>query len=86
MKLDKFLLYNIITAIATLLGVIGGFPKPPKFIIKIITYKPIQWLLVYILLYQGGGDENILFTLIMTFCLFIIYQILYYFEDKNEEK
>ena len=40
---------------------------------------------IYIVI-SRWGDENILFTLIMTFCLFIIYQIFYYFEDENEDK
>ena len=86
MKFNKLFFLNIASALVTLLGVLGGFPRLPKSIQKIITYRPIQWLLVYIMLYQGGGDEDILFTFMMTFMLFIIYRILYYFEDKNKDK
>jgi len=76
-------LSNILTAFATLIGVFGGFPSPPKLFIKLTKFKLVQWLLVFILVYQGGGNEDIIFSLIMTFTLFIIYEILHYFENKE---
>ena len=76
-------LSNILTAFATLIGVFGGFPNPPKLFIKLTKFKLVQWLLVFILVYQGGGNEDIIFSLIMTFTLFIIYEILHYFENKE---
>lgn len=79
-------LSTILTAFATLIGVVGGFPTPPKLFIKLTKFKLVQWLLVFFLVYQGGGDQEIVFSLIMTFTLFIIYKIFYYFENKENKE
>jgi hypothetical protein len=73
-------------AIFTCIGALGGFPKLPKIIERIFENKLINWLMVYILIYQGGGNENIIVSSVITIILYIIFMLLYKYDKYNEKK
>ena len=62
---------NVILACATVIGAWGGFPEPNPFIKKITKHKIVQYLLVYILVYQGGGGQDHVLSFIITILFYI---------------
>jgi len=72
------------TSIATALGAFGGLPTPPKTFTDIIKNYPfIQWILMYILILQGGSGFDFIFAAFSTAVVFALYQIIIFFENKN---
>ena len=70
---NKTLLLNFCTAI----GAFGGMPNPPKILTQLTEkFWPLQWLLVVILVYQGGGEQDFHLAIEVTIICFIIYRIL----------
>ena len=62
---------DIILAFATGIGIFGGFPKPPSAFIKLIENYPIfQWILVFILIWQGGAKQDQKLAVLITATLF----------------
>ena len=66
-------LLTIIGLLGTGIGAFGGMPQPPKLLIKITEIKIVQWLLVYVLIWQGAGGYDELLSLYGTFILFVLY-------------
>ena len=52
-------------AIATALGAYGGFPSAPLWWRKITQYKITQ-LTLWLLVYQGGGKGELLWTTLVS--------------------
>ena len=73
--------YVIIAAIVTGLGAFGGFPEPPLLFKQILTYKWSRWVLLFLLVWQGGGGDGkfsmsaFLTSLVTTVIIYIVYQI-----------
>ena len=65
-----------ILAMATGIGAYGGFPKAPPVFEKFKKKKLVQWLLVFVLLYQGGGSQDIKFTISVTIAMYIVHMFL----------
>lgn len=72
----NFTTTQIVLVVATVIGAWGGFPSPPKRFQEIISNPLIQWSLVFVLAYQGGGGQDIQLSLIGTFILYVLYQLL----------
>ena len=62
------------TSIATALGSFGGFPKPPPIFIELAKNIYVQWLLMFILILQGGSRGDIIYAIIATAIVFLLYQ------------
>ena len=69
-----------IYVMSTILGAFGGYPPAPKIFHKLASYSVVQWLLVYILAYQGGGSQDPEFALVATVIAFIIYHLIIWME------
>jgi hypothetical protein len=67
---------QVILACATAIGAYGGFPNPPKAFNNIIKNELVQWMLVWILIYQGGGNQNIQLVTIVTIVMYVIHKML----------
>ena len=64
---------DIILAFATGLGMFGGFPKPPMAFNQLIQDYPIfQWVLVFILVWQGGAKQDHKLAILITATLFAL--------------
>jgi hypothetical protein len=77
---------NIILAFATMIGAFGGFPAPPKLFLNIASYGLIQWFLVFVLLYQGGGGQDIVLSAIITGITFLVYKFIRHFEGTDDDE
>ena len=75
-------LHPFVTAMVS----IGNFPKPPKIISQFTQYPLFQWFMLMLLVYQSGGRQNIYITVITVLIVFIVYNILYLFDDAFNAK
>lgn len=67
---------QLILPLTTGLGAFGGFPDPPAIFKKLQANELFKWLLVAILIWQGGGQQNIQVSLIVTALLFGLKMVL----------
>ena len=80
---------NLLLATSTLIGAWGGFPDSPKIFKKITKNIFVQYFLVFILLYQGGTNQDITLSLIMTLVFFIVNKyidIFFYYNEVEDDK
>lgn len=68
--------WQIILAICTALGAWGGMPEPPRLFNSFVRSEYAQYLLVWVLIYQGGGGANWKLSLLITSLLFVTKKIL----------
>ena len=73
--------WKLTLALATMIGAFGGFPDPPKAFTSLTQFQLVQWILVFVLIYQGGGGEDPLLSGALTVLAFVCYKILRYFEN-----
>tara|TARA_B100001964_G_C14016875_1_gene501984 strand:- start:271 stop:585 length:315 start_codon:yes stop_codon:yes gene_type:complete len=51
---------TLILNICTLIGGFGGMPDTPAFLTNAVKNFPfLKWLLLAVLIYQGGGEQDI---------------------------
>lgn len=67
---------DIIHPLATVVGAWGGFPEPPAFFQRLSKNELFQYFLVFLLVYQGGGSEDIATSLMVTIGLYLMTKIL----------
>jgi len=67
---------EIIHPLATVLGAWGGFPQPPAFFKRLARSEIFRYFLVFALVYQGGGGENIAKSLMVTVGFYLAAKIL----------
>ena len=63
---------NHILAIATVIGTMGGFQSQPEWFTKLSKYWVWQILMGAVLVYQGGGGQNIIYSLCISVAFFAI--------------
>jgi hypothetical protein len=66
--------WNILLVSTTIIGAFGGFPQPPKIFQAAAEYQIVQWILVYILAYQGGAGQDPIFALAATLATMVLYK------------
>ena len=62
--------------LATALIAWGGFPQPPEIFVRLTQYELFQYLLVFILIWQGGAKQDVKTALIATAIVYIIAKML----------
>lgn len=67
---------EIVHPLATVVGAWGGFPEPPHFFKRLAQNELFQYFLVFLLVYQGGGSEDIATSLMVTVGLYLVTKIL----------
>ena len=71
LPMNKFIL-----AFATLLGAFGGFPNPPPVFTALTKSALVQWSLVFVLVWQGGGSQDLVFSVIVTIIGYVLHRML----------
>ena len=83
---SKKLAWSVIGMIATSIGMFGGFPEPPKVFQNLVEDYPIlKWTLVFVLIFQGMGGQDIYWSIIGTVATFLIYKGMEYLETGKIE-
>ena len=70
-------------AIATALGAYGGFPSAPIWWRKITQYKIVQFITLWLLVYQGGGKGELVWTTVVSL---IVYFLMSLFSRSDDIK
>ena len=88
--LDDFLrarggVSGIILNLCTGLGYLGGMPKAPRLFDDFIERFPImRWVLVMVLIYQGGGEQNLQLAIEITVIFYLIHSFLMEIENSGK--
>ncbi len=71
---------TIILALATAIGSFGIHPTSPKIFKRIGQNILIQYILLFILIWQGGKDQNTKVAFFVTIFMFVIIEGIKYIE------
>ena len=85
MLINKQMIMMVATMIATAIGSFGGFPEPPQIFMDMAKYEPFKWLMMFVLILQGGGGFDIKNSLIGTALVFAVYKGVRYMEKGVKE-
>jgi len=79
---SRTLVLNLCTAI----GAWGGFPDAPAIFTRTIdSYPMLKWVLLSVLIYQGGGEQDFQLAVELTVIIFFVYNILEKYEQSKTE-
>ena len=79
---SKAILLNLCTAI----GAWGGFPDAPAIFTRTIeSYPMLKWVLLCVLIFQGGGEQDFQLAVELTVIIYFIYNILESYEQSKQE-
>ena len=67
---------NLTLALATAIGAFGGMPAAPASFNQATKNPMMQYALLFVLIYQGGGAQDIEFSLLVTGIVFALLQVL----------
>ena len=84
-KINKQMILMVASMIATAIGSFGGFPEPPKIFMRMASYEPFKWLMMFVLILQGGGSFDVMTSLIGTVLVFVVYKAVIYMEKGVKE-
>ena len=60
---------------ATALGAWGGFPQPPKMFRDLVQNEIFQYLMVFVLVWQGGAGQNVRIAAIVVLAMYILVKV-----------
>lgn len=82
---SKRLFWMVAGMTATSVGMLGGFPQPPKIFLSMVEQYPIlQWALVYLLIFQGMGGADKYWSAIGVGATFLLYKVMNYIEENRD--
>ena len=67
---------QLILPLATALGAWGGFPEPPEMLKKLQGNVLVQYLMVVILVWQGGAGQNLQMAIVAAILLYVLKMVL----------
>ena len=74
---------TIILNICTLIGGFGGMPETPAFLTNAVKNFPfLKWLLLAVLIYQGGGEQDIQLAVELTVLCWVILRTINQFQPE----
>ena len=64
---------GLILNLCTAIGAWGGFPDPPPFFTAAVNKFPLlKWVLLTVLIYQGGGEQDFQLAVEITVAIYIM--------------
>jgi len=86
LRLDNNSSKTIILNLCTAIGAWGGFPDAPAIFTRTVdTYPILRWVLLSVLIYQGGGAQDYQLAVELTVIIYFIYNILKSYEQSKQE-
>ena len=73
-KLTDYTTDKLLLATATAIGAYGGFPTPPPNVERFFKNEPVQWFLVWNLIYQGGSGQDVKLALLITASMYMFHK------------
>ena len=74
------------TMLLTAIGSLGGFQDPPKFLKNAYASRFFQFLLLFVLVLQGGGGMQFMPSFIFSVCFYGLIELIKYLEKVYETK
>ena len=74
---------RFIVSMFTAIGAFGGFPTPPAFVANLLQNKVVQFLVLWILIAQGGGGMDLKFAGVMAAIFYGVNELLKNMEAKG---
>ena len=62
--------------LATALVAWGGFPAAPDAFVQLTQYELVRWFLLFNIIWQGGGQQDIKTSLIATAIIYFVTKIM----------
>lgn len=80
--------HNHLHAFTTVLGTLGGFQSPPSWFKALSTTSIWQVLMATVLVYQGGGNLDFVYSLVVALVFYVCVNLSNYIEfgAAEEEK
>ena len=69
---------QLILAAATAIGAFSRFPQMPRSLERIYENELVQWALVFVFLWQGGGSQSAELSLLMTVVFYVVFKVLHH--------
>jgi len=63
-------------ALMTAIGAFGGFPQPPRQFNEMVRDETFQYLMLWVLIYQGGGSQDPKLTTLTTVLVYAMVQMM----------
>jgi hypothetical protein len=63
-------------SIMTAIGAFGGFPAAPKQFNDLVKDELVQYAMLWILIYQGGGSQDPKLTTMVTVLVYAVMQMI----------
>ena len=76
----------LLLPMATAIGAFGGFPEPPQMFKSLASNVIFQYAILFVLIWQGGGGQNMMLSLKATVAVFIILTALKLLNSKETFK
>mgnify|MGYP001329193999 CR=1 FL=1 len=67
---------NLVLALATAVGAFGGMPPAPAAFNEMAKNELFQYLMLWVLIFQGGGAQDTKFTTLVTGIVIALLQVL----------
>lgn len=61
---------------AIVLGLMGGFPQPPRALSSLFKFELFKWFLMFVLIYQGGGAQDVSKSIVTTVIVYLVFKLL----------
>jgi hypothetical protein len=78
----KIIFIVFLLCLSTGVGAWGGFNSPPKVFTKLTKYGWFKFILVFTLIWQGGGGLNMFVTLMGTIAFYLLDYLLNRYETQ----
>lgn len=70
--------------LATAVGYMGGFPEPPRIFNEMIKNNPfMKWTMVALLIYQGGGEQDLQLAFEITIMIYFFDKLLRHLDENR---
>lgn len=74
--LENYDRMEIVHALATMVGAFSVFPEVPDVLKNFTKNEAVKWILVFVLVWQGGGRKNIRLAVVLTIATYILFKVL----------
>ena len=68
----------------TAIGAFGGMPNAPKIFQDLAKNEWFQWLMVFVLIYQGGGSASPELSAVATIVVYVVVKLLDMMYEQKE--
>jgi hypothetical protein len=84
--LGQFSQQQIILVLATMMGAFSKFPAAPQVVQNLMQHEIVQYVMLFTLLYQGGGAQNLQLCAMVTVGVYVAIKLLNKYQQPAAEE